>query len=129
MVYDPGPHHELTGIIVDCAIEVHRTLGGPGLLEKIYEEALAIELEKRGLKVMRQVPVPVFYKGQRLQYPLRLDLTVEEQVIVECKTAVQFHDVFKAQLLTYLKVSGYRVGLVLNFGHPLMKDGIYRIAN
>lgn len=94
--------NEISKIIVDCALEVHRTLGGPGLLESIYEEALAWELQQREMRVERQILVPVAYKGQRLATPLRLDLLVEKLVIVEVKAATEYNPIFEAQALTYL---------------------------
>ena len=115
--------------IYECAIEVHRTLGGPGLLEGVYEEALAWELEKRGLRVQRQVSVPVQYKGQKLGTPMRLDLVVEGIVIVECKATGEYNEIFESQVLTYLRMSGLKLGLVINFGEKFVKDGIHRVVN
>lgn len=121
--------NEITGVVVDAAIEVHRLLGGPGLLESVYQEALACELQLRGLRVETQKPVPVVYKGHRLASDLRLDLLVEGKVVVECKATTEHHPVFDAQGLTYLRLSGLKVGLVINFGVPLVKDGIHRVVN
>ena len=115
--------------IVDAAIEVHRTLGGPGLLESVYEEALVWELEQRGLVVRRQVSLPIPYKGNILASPLRIDLIVGEKVIVECKAVTQFNDLFKAQTLTYLRLTDLRLGLVINFGERMVRDGVHRVAN
>ena len=116
--------------IVDCAVEVHRTLGGPGLLESVYEEALAYELTDRGLEVSRQAIVPVVYKGRKISNPLRLDLVVSRKVIVECKaTAVTNEDLFRAQTLTYLRLSRLKLGLVINFGETMVKNGIIRVVN
>src|SRR5437016_12822500 len=95
--------NELGKIILDAAIEVHRTLGGPGLLEDIYEEALAEELRLRGLLVERQLPVPIIYKGRTLSRPLRLDLKVERRVVVDNKAVLEWNRVFEAQMLTYLR--------------------------
>jgi GxxExxY protein len=120
--------NEITKIIIECAIEVHRTLG-PGLLESVYEEALLWELRKRGLIVVRQVIVPITYKGHTLGHPLKVDLLVHRTVIVECKVVLQDIRVFQAQLLTYLRITGLKVGLLLNFGQRLMKDGIHRVVN
>ncbi len=92
--------NEISGIVVDAAYEVYRTLGGPGLLESVYEEALAWELAGRGLKVERQVDVPVVYKGHKLGTGLRIDLLVEGKVIVECKSTVDYNPVFGSQTLT-----------------------------
>ena len=115
---------ELTEKIIRCAIEVHRQLG-PGLLESTYEEACCIELEDEGLKYRRQLIIPVIYKGRAIgEY--RLDLMVEDLVIVEIKSVERFDPIFEAQLLTYLKITGKKVGLLLNFNSRLLKDGIRR---
>lgn len=121
--------NDVSRIIVQSAIEVHRTLGGPGLLESVYEEPLAWEIAQRGLNVERQKPVPVVYKGQTLSMPLRLDLLVDGKVIVECKATAQYNDIFEVQLLTYLRLTGCKLGLVINFGERLVKDGIHRVVN
>ena len=121
--------NEISRIIVECAIEVHRTLGGPGLLESVYEEALVWELRQRGLDVLRQVPLPVHYKGQTLATPLKIDLIVSELVIVECKATTQYNDIFESQLLTYLRLSDRKLGLVINFGERLVKNGTHRVVN
>jgi len=119
----------LSKIIVDAAIEVHRELGGPGLLESLYEESLAEELAMRGLEVARQQPIPVYYKGKLLAHPLRLDLCVNNLVIVDPKAVKEYNPVFDAQVLTYLRLTGLKLGLVINFGERLVKDGIHRIVN
>jgi GxxExxY protein len=119
----------ISEIIVDAAIEVHRTLGGPGLLESLYRDALALEIGTRGVKVEREKPVPVKYKGQVLSAPLRLDLLVEELVIVECKATIDHNPIFESQVLTYLRLTGLKLGLVVNFGQRLVKHGIHRVAN
>ena len=116
-------------MIVDCAIDVHRTLGGPGLLESVYEEALVWELQQRGLEVQRQGSLPIPYEGQTLASPLRIDLIVGGLVIVECKATTQHNEVFEAQTLTYLRLTGLKLGLVINFGERLVRDGIRRIVN
>lgn len=121
--------NEISGVVLDCAIEVHRTLGGPGLLESVYEEALAWELTQRGLHIARQAPLPVRYKGVILAAPLRLDLVVENKVIVECKATTEYNPVFEAQALTYLRVSGLKLALIINFGELLLKDGYHRVVN
>ena len=121
--------NEISRIILDAAIEVHRTLGGPGLLESVYEEALAWELQNRGLNLQRQKPVPVVYKGQTLATPLRLDLLVEGKVIVECKATTDYHRIFEVQALTYLRLTGLKLGLVINFGERLVKNGFHRVVN
>jgi GxxExxY protein len=121
--------NDVTGTIVDCAIEVHRTLGGPGLLESVYEEAFVWEMQQRGLDVRRQVTLPIPYKGQILASPLRIDVIVADLVIVECKAAALHNRIFEAQLLTYLRLTGLKVGLVINFGERLLRDGIHRVVN
>ena len=119
----------ISKVIIDAAIEVHRILGGPGLLESVYEEALVYELGQRGVNVQRQVLLPVQYKGRALGNPLRLDLLVDNRVIVECKATTQYSKIFESQLLTYLRVSGLKLGLVINFGETLLKNGIHRVVN
>ena len=121
--------NEVTQMIIEAAVEVHRTLGGPGLLECVYEEALSWELKTRGLIVQRQVQLPIHYKGCELGTSLRIDVLVNRIVLVECKVAIQDIKIFQSQVLTYLKLSGLKVGLLLNFGHRLMKDGIHRVVN
>ena len=121
--------NDISGAVIRCAVEVHRTLGGPGLLEVVYEEALVWELEQAGLPVQRQVAVPLIYKGHQLQAPLRLDLLVGEKVIVECKAVERYNAIYEAQTLTYLRLSGLKLGLVINFGQPLLRDGIHRVVN
>ena len=115
--------------MVACAIEVHRNLGGPGLLESIYEEALAWELCQRGFTVDRQLEVPVFYEGYEMATPLRLDLLVEHLVVVEVKAVTQYNGIFEAQALTYLRLLTLKLGMVINFGEKLVKDGIHRVVN
>jgi GxxExxY protein len=118
------PENAITERIIKCAIEVHRQLG-PGLLESVYEEALTIECELDGLQVARQVKIPVQYKGRAIgEY--RLDLLIENLVIVEIKSVERYDPVFEAQILTYLKITGKRVGLLINFNSRLVKDGIRR---
>ncbi len=121
--------NEIATVIVDAAVEVHRTLGGPGLLESVYEEALVEEIRLRGLLVERQREVPIRYKGRDLGAGFRVDLLVEGLVIVECKAVEQYNDLFEAQLLTYLRLLGLKLGLVINFGDKLVKRGIRRVVN
>ncbi len=121
--------NEVARVVVDAAIEVHRTLGGPGLLESVYEEALVFELADRGLAVARQQAVPVRYKGRRLKTDLRLDILVERKVIVECKAVTTYNRIFEAQTLTYLRLLDLRLGLVINFGERLVKNGLHRVVN
>ncbi|MFN7948031.1 MAG: GxxExxY protein [Blastocatellia bacterium] len=120
--------NEITGIIVDAAYHIHTTLG-PGLLESVYEAALAYELEKRGLKVVRQQAIPVVYETVHLEMGFRADLIVENQVIVEIKSVEIMAPVHRKQLLTYLRLADKRVGLLINFGSELIKDGISRVVN
>ncbi len=121
--------NEIAKIIVDAAIEVHRELGGPGLLEDVYEEALAEELRLRGLLVERQLPVRINYKGRVLSKPLRLDMKVEKLVLVDNKAVTEWNPVFEAQMQTYLRLTKLKLGLVINFGERLVKNGIHRVVN
>lgn len=121
--------NEIARMIVEAAIEVHRTLGGPGLLESVYEEALVWELRQRGLKVGRQVALPIRYKGDLLASPLLIDLLVEDLVIVENKASAHYNEIFEVQCLTYLRLSNLKLGLVINFGDRLVKDGVHRVVN
>jgi GxxExxY protein len=120
-------HHDLTERVLAGAIEVHRELG-PGLLESIYEACLARELHGMGLGVGRQVKQPVPYKGELLDAGYRLDLLVNNAIIVEVKSVRAVLPIHKAQLLTYLKLSGHRVGLLLNFNTAMMRQGITRLV-
>ena len=120
--------NELTYEIRGAIFDVYNELG-PGLLESVYEEALAFELNERGLEVVRQVEVPVIYKGNELKTPLRLDLLVNNQVIVELKSVEEMKPVFAKQLLTYLKLMDKRVGLLVNFNTNNMRESIKRIVN
>ncbi len=121
--------NEISKIIVESAIEVHKELGGPGLLEGVYEESMAEELTRRGLFVERQVLVPITYKGKVLGNPLRLDLKVNGLVLVDNKAVNQWNTVFEAQMLTYLRLTGLKLGLVINFGEQFVKNGIRRVIN
>ncbi|MEA3187282.1 MAG: hypothetical protein QOD99_1112 [Chthoniobacter sp.] len=120
--------NELAAIIVDSAYQIHTELG-PGLLESVYEVVLTHELQSRGLRVERQVAIPIQYRGLRFEVGFRADLMVEESVIVEIKSVEENHAVHKKQLLTQLRLTGKRLGLVLNFGLPRIKDGIARVVN
>lgn len=111
--------------VIGCAIEVHRTLG-PGLMESIYEAALCHELSAAGLGFLRQQRLPVFYKGFALDCELRIDLVVEGTLVVEVKSVQALLPIHEAQLLTYMKVAGLRVGLLLNFNEARLVDGIRR---
>ena len=121
--------NEVSKVILDSAIEVHRTLGGPGLLESVYEEALVFELQAKGLRVERQILVPIVYKGHTLGTPLRLDLRIEGLVLVENKATTEYNTIFEAQMLTYLRLSHLKLGLVINFGERYVKDGFHRVVN
>ena len=121
--------NEISKIIVNAAIEVHRTLGGPGLLESVYEEAFAYELRRGGCDVQRQVQSAIIYKDVKLATPLRIDLLVNELVIVECKAVAQYTPIFATQVLTYLRLRNLKLGLVVNYGEKLVKDGIHRVVN
>jgi GxxExxY protein len=123
------PENEISKVIVDAAIEVHRELGGPGMVEDIYEEALAEELNLRGIRVERQLHVRVKYKGKILRKPLRLDMKAADLVLVDNKAVTVWNPVFESQMLTYLRATGLRLGLVINFGERLVSAGIHRVAN
>ncbi len=114
--------------VVDAAVKIHSKLG-PGLLESVYEAVLARELERRGLRVERQLPIPIEYDGLRFDEGFRADIIVEGKVILELKSVEQLAKVHFKQLSTYLKLADKRLGLLLNFGADLMKEGIKRIAN
>ena len=120
--------NELTYEIRGAVFDVYNELG-PGLLESVYEEALAFELQERGLEVARQVEVPIMYKGNELKTPLRLDLLVNNQVIVELKSVEEMKPVFAKQLLTYLRLMDKRVGLLVNFNTSNLRESIKRIVN
>ncbi len=119
---------EITGQIVDAAMKVHTQLG-PRLLESAYEACLAYELRRRGLNVATQVQLPIIYEDVRLDVGYRLDLLVESQVIVELKSVNKMIPLYDAQLLSYLKLSGNKIGLLINFNVVRLKDGIKRLAN
>ena len=121
--------NELSKIILNLYIEVHKTLGGPGLLEAVYEEALVWELVQAGLKVRRQLSVPIIYKGHQLSTPLRLDLVINDLVIVECKSVATYNSIFEVQTLTYLRLTNRKLGLVINFGDRRVVDGFHRVVN
>ena len=114
--------------VVDAAYQIHAKLG-PGLLESVYETVLAFKLERRGLRVRRQVPVSIVYEGIRFDEGFRADLIVENEVIVELKSVEAVAPVHKKQLLTYLRLADKRLGLLINFGASLIKEGITRVVN
>ena len=120
--------NEIGRVVVDAAIAVHRELG-PGLLESVYEAVLSDELSDRGLEAAGQVLVPIFYKGKQIDDGYRADIVVNELVVLELKSIEAIRDVHKKQLLTYLKLSGMKLGFLLNFGEAVMKKGIVRIVN
>ena len=120
--------NKLSSKIIGAAIEVHKKLG-PGLLESTYEECLCFEMTLRGLSFKRQEPLPIEYKGTKLDCGYRLDIVVENKVIIELKACDKIEPIHRAQLLTYLKLSGLNLGLLLNFNTPVMRDGIVRIVN
>jgi GxxExxY protein len=124
----PEKTNRLSSVIVDSALTVHRTLG-PGLLERVYEQCMIHELTLRGIKIESQVHLPVDYKGLRIAEALRIDILVEGIIVIEVKAVEAILPVHEAQLLTYLKLSNHRLGLLINFNSPLIKDGIKRIAN
>jgi GxxExxY protein len=114
--------------VVDVALKIHRSVG-PGLLETVYEVILAYELRRRGLQVERQIPIPVTYEGLKFEEGFRIDLLVEDSVILELKCVERLNNAHKKQLLTYLRLGDKRLGYLLNFGAILMRDGIVRTAN
>ena len=122
------PKNELSGQIIGAAIEVHRILG-PGLLESIYQEALAMELGIRGVRVQRHMEVPVRYKDKLLSAPLRLDMLVNDLIIVEVKSVDHLAAVHEAQLLSYLKLADKRLGLLINFNTRKLANSLRRIVN
>ena len=120
--------NKLSGIILDSAIEVHRNLG-PGLLESVYESCLCKEFDLRKISCQRQVSIPVKYKGEQLDADYRIDILVENEIIIELKSVDIMHPVFKAQLLTYLKLANKNLGLLINFNVPRLVDGFKRMVN
>jgi GxxExxY protein len=120
--------NNLTQRIIGAAIEVHRTLGA-GLLESVYERCLVHELSVRGMRLVRRLSVPIRYKGILLESSLELDLLVNETVVIEVKSVSALAFVHKSQLITYLKLTGYPIGLLINFNVPVLKDGIRRLVN
>lgn len=120
--------NEISKKVLGCAIEVHKQLG-PGLLESAYQECLYYELREKGLKVRKEVPMPITYKEVKLDHGYRIDLLVEEKIVIEIKTVEALNDVHTAQVLTYLKLGNYKLGLLLNFHVSVLKNGIKRIIN
>lgn len=127
--FDPIPEkaHRVAKEVVDAALKVHRPLG-PGLIESVYKVCVCHELSKRGLAFQYELKLPVIYDGIRLESGFRFDIMVEDSVIVEAKSVDKMVPVYEAQVLTYLKLTGCRLGLLINFKVPLLKDGIQRIV-
>ncbi len=121
--------NELSHKIIGAAIEVHKVLGGPGFLESIYESALCPELVLQGCKIQRQLPIDVLYKGTKIKDPFFIGIVVDNEVIIEVKVTEKNHSLFESQVLTYLRLTGKRLGLVINFGNTYVKAGICRIVN
>lgn len=117
--------NELSKLVIGKAIEIHKTLG-PGLLESAYKECLFYELNSLGLKVEKEKPLPIIYKDIKLDHGYRIDLLIEKKVVIELKTVEAFNDVHFAQILTYLKFGGYKLGLLFNFNTTLLKNGMKR---
>ncbi|MFC2129372.1 GxxExxY protein [Bacteroidota bacterium] len=120
--------NELSKIVIGSAIKVHKGLG-PGLLESAYQECLCYELMKLGLRVEKEKSMPVIYENVKLDHGYRIDLLVEEKLVIELKTVDRFCDVHTAQVLTYLRLGGYKLGLLINFDVPVLKNGIKRVMN
>jgi GxxExxY protein len=120
--------NELAAVIVDAALKIHRVLG-PGLLESVYQATLSLELSKRGLRVAQQLGLPVYYEGVKLNLGYRVDLLVEEKVIVEIKSVDALAPVHRKQVQTYLRLMDKRLGLLINFNVELIKHGIHRVVN
>ena len=118
--------NEISKIIIGCAIEVHKQLG-PGLLESAYQKCLYYELKKKGLIIKKERAMPIVYKDIKLDHGYRIDLLVEEKVVIEIKTVDFFTDVHIAQVLTYLKLGNYKLGLLINFHVSLLKNGLKRV--
>ena len=128
-IFNESKLNQLSSLIIKAAINVHKELG-PGLLESVYRYCLAIELEDMGLKIHSEVPVPICYRGQMVhEEGLRLDLLVENTIVVELKSVEKVKDVHKKQLLTYLRLAKKPLGLLINFNEPLLRDGLTRIIN
>jgi GxxExxY protein len=120
--------NQISGKIIECAIKVHRALG-PGMLESAYEACLFYELNKAGLKVQRQLTLPIIYDGVKIDAGYRIDLLVEDEVVVELKAVEKVHPIFNAQLLSYLRLSNKKLGLLINFNVKLLREGVERVVN
>lgn len=123
----PDEGSQITSKVIGCALEVHKHLG-PGLLESVYEECLAFEMKSQGVEFKRQLIVPVHYKGTKIDQGFRLDLLVENKLIVELKAVEKILPIHEAQLITYLKLSNLSLGLIINFNEKMLKNGVKRIA-
>ncbi|HNY01505.1 MAG TPA: GxxExxY protein [Bacteroidales bacterium] len=121
-------YNTISGLILDSCITVHRIMG-PGLLESIYEQCLMKEFELRKISVRNQVPVNLKYKGYELLRDMRIDLLVEDRVILELKSCETLHPVYQAQIISYLKLTGKKLGFLINFNVPVLKDGFFRYVN
>ena len=120
--------NQIAALVVDAALKIHRTLG-PGLLESVYQATLTYELEKRGLKVIREQALPVYYETVKLELGFRVDLIVDGKVVIEIKSTEALNPVHRKQLRTYLRLMDLRLGLLINFNVELIKDGIQRVVN
>jgi GxxExxY protein len=120
--------NEIATIVVDAALKIHKTLG-PGLLESVYQATLSFELQRRGLEVVQQLGLPVLYEGTRLELGFRVDLLVNERVVIEIKSVEALAPIHRKQLQTYLRLMDLRLGLLINFNVELMKNGIQRVVN
>ena len=121
-------YNELSGVVIEVAIDIHRRLG-PGLLESVYQTILAHELRKRGMDVRKEEPIPLVWDNIRFDMGFRADLIVNDTILIELKSIEQVAPVHKKQVLTYLKITGKKLGLLINFGDETLKDGISRIIN
>ena len=120
--------NDLSTIIIGCALDIHKELG-PGLLESAYQECLFYELQNKGLKVVKEKAMPLMYKDVRINCGYRIDLLVEDKVVVELKSVDELNDIHLAQTLTYLKMGDFKLGLLINFNVSLLKSGIKRVIN
>ncbi len=127
-VMESENYDEITGKIIKCAIEVHKNLGA-GLLESVYAKCLEYEFKENGIRYKREVEIPVNYKGMNIECSFRADFIVEDKVIIELKSVDKLIPVFNAQLLTYLKITGKKIGIIINFNEELLKNGIKRMIN
>jgi len=119
---------ELTNLVIGLSIDVHNALG-PGLLESVYQECLYYKLNEAGLKVEKEKPIPVVFEKVKLDCGFRLDLLIEDSLVIECKSVKSLEDIHLAQILTYLKLGNFKLGLLMNFNVLLLKDGIKRVKN